>query len=70
MLFSSGCATAPSSPPQIFCPQPKAYTKAFEGRVADELVAHPDLDAVVTELEDYTQLRDQLSACSNKPGGK
>ncbi len=67
LLCSSGCATAPSSPPQIFCPTPPAYTKDFEGKVAGEIAAHPDLDATVKELEDYTKLRDQLAACNATP---
>ncbi len=65
LLCSSGCATERSDPgPQIFCPQPKPYTKEFLNKVADELAAHPDLDATVIELEDYTFLRDQLAKCN------
>lgn len=61
---SSGCATERNSPPQIFCPLAPTYTKDFQNRVADELVAHPDLSAIPAELEDYTALRDKLRTCN------
>ena len=66
MLLSRGCETVPNSQ-TVFCPPTVSYSKEFQNRVADELVAHPELSHVTQEIQDYTKLRDQLAACNATP---
>lgn len=55
----TGCATV-NSDPENLCPPIRAYDKAFQRQLADEIEAAPADAAFVDALQDYAVLRAQI----------
>ncbi len=55
----TGCATA-NSDPENLCPPIRAYDKAFQRKLADEIEAAPVDAAFPDAVQDYAVLRAQI----------
>jgi hypothetical protein len=62
-----GCATEPSEPAGVACPEIVAYSKEDQKRILDERLALPATAILNDVLRDYLQLRDRIRAAC--PGG-
>lgn len=60
----TGCATVDSKMGGVAaCPPVAEYSREFQVRAADELMALPDGSAVIEMMGDYAVMRDQAAAC-------
>ena len=63
----TGCATGGSEPRvATVCPPVVEYSREFQARAADELDLLPDGSAIAEMLSDYSVMRDQARACSER----
>lgn len=68
MVSLTACETGSSNPTTSICPAIVEYSRAFQMRAADELIAALDAEFVALPqmMVDYGQLRDRLRACRNE----
>jgi hypothetical protein len=63
MIFLTGCAGAGSEGFYSACPPVVEYSRAEQGRLAEEVAALPEGAMIVGWLADYAVLRDQVRHC-------
>lgn len=64
----TGCATGGSEPRiATVCPPVVEYSRAFQARLADEILHLPPGAALERAMLDYAKLRDQAQACRRLP---
>lgn len=62
MLLLSACAMG-NSDPACVCPPVKTYDKDFQTKLATEIAAMNENDAVILVMQDYALVRKQLEVC-------
>lgn len=63
----TGCATVASDPRvATVCPPVVEYSREFQARAADELDLLPEGSAIAEMLADYSVMREQARACSER----
>jgi hypothetical protein len=48
----------------VICPPVKRYSQPFQKQLASEIDELPESSALLTAMQDYIELRDQLRDCS------
>ncbi len=61
----TSCATG-SSDPACVCPPIKEYTPDFQKKLANEIAAMNEKDALVSILQDYALVRQQIVLCQQR----
>lgn len=58
----TGCATG-NSDPACVCPPMIKYDRDFQKKLATEIAAMNENDAVISVMQDYALIRKQLAVC-------
>lgn len=67
VISLTACATVASDPRvATVCPPVVEYSREFQARAADELDLLPEGSAIAEMLADYSVMREQARACSER----